>query len=672
MFRNRVLLLALAVTAFTVPATAGAWVYRDSSVDYYGTAGHCPSCCTNQPDATGQMDDGRAVFSGNQFVSDGFGSCGDKTWRTHAQFSWQSPPRLLAPVKPLPLDAAIKFADVVGGSPNNPLFGSVQLRLDYPKKTTQDQRDVLSTLAPGNKFNQTAAKTLTVTIPYGEVGKELYIEIAANAGSGGLGGYYFYHYAYDPDAVAPAANIPSGTAEITADGFAAPATTMPTTSGTNSEATAHSATDSMVHLGGAGLVLPVTTVATVLGGLLVSFGGLFAAGLAGFGQGGSTLASAVKGGLSGDGFAEWQRQCAKIYGTGKPDDPFRDYPDPDNPPWKAKYGDGSATNPFSDTAAAVIDHSPTPPDRQPVVAVTHDMPPVPAASSTPSGEAAPAVIHTEPLKFSEPPPEKLAAVPERPEPPRPAATTPEQLADLSNELQKAADRLKAEGKFIANGTFVEKVYHVVPHLAKVGARWLEDALEENLGDRPPSDPRALSMEHQLVGAPEAYNDSPPAKPDVDPNWGQCGEAVRWGDESMKEPIRRIFGPDAVITQIKLQSDVNPWGNHIANEVVAPSGERFVVDMWASMYEGKPKIYREDDWIEHWKNQPGISRSVTVRRGGERSSLEPALETCIRSSGIEDGLKMFRLGCKGEERKADTIINSFKSHPWVIPPEPDNI
>lgn len=235
------------------------------------------------------------------------------------------------------------------------------------------------------------------------------------------------------------------------------------------------------------------------------------------------------------------------------------------------------------------------------------------------------------------------------------------LADVEKELEDAANRLKAEGKYIANGSMFDKAIYGVPHLAKETGRWLEDLLP----DVPPTDPTTLDLQHKLIGTPVVITDSPPPRPDVDPNWGQCGQAVDWGAKTMEEPVRKIFGPDAVFTKIELQSNANSLGNHTANEVIAPSGERYVIDMWETMVDGKPKIYKEADWIENWKSKGWIGESVTVTRGDNTSTYEAVLEQDIRERGLEDGIKAFRAAYRHNSAKAETVIKSYKLHPWSV-------
>ena len=199
----------------------------------------------------------------------------------------------------------------------------------------------------------------------------------------------------------------------------------------------------------------------------------------------------------------------------------------------------------------------------------------------------------------------------------------QQLADLGGALEKAAQQLKAGGKYVANGSLIDKVWYGVPHGGKEAVAWVGDVLKGVLDALPKgqSDAKGVALEQELLGT-QILSDSPPQpRPDVDPNWGQCGEAAEWGARAMEGPIREIFGPDAVFTKIALQSNVNPLGNHIANKVIAPNGERYVVDMWATMVESKPKIYTEAEWLETWRNKVSIGNSITVTRGDLNSSQE---------------------------------------------------
>ncbi len=249
----------------------------------------------------------------------------------------------------------------------------------------------------------------------------------------------------------------------------------------------------------------------------------------------------------------------------------------------------------------------------------------------------------------------------------------QQVAAVSDALQKAADDLRASGRYIANASLVDKVWYGVPHIAKEGLSWLQETFPEGVGD--PHDEALTSAMRNLTGSADPL--PRPPLPDPDPNWGQCGEAAQWGAAALAEPIRRIFGPDAVFTKIALQSNMNPFGNHIANEVITPSGSRYVVDMWSAM-QGKPKVCTEAEWLDKWKSHAWIGSSVRIERGDAGSDKDSYLEACIQQNGIEKGIEIFRRAMRKNPGQAETVIKSFRKYPWPIdvvfqgsmPPPPD--
>lgn len=419
--------------------------------------------------------------------------------------------------------------------------------------------------------------------------------------------------------------------------------------------------------------LPVTVV-TVLGSVLISLGAAVATGLSGLEQGEvtSSLTDIFKGNLPSDGFDDWKDKAGTIYGSGSPDDPYRDYPDADNPPWQAAYGEGTAESPYSDTAPPVIDHSPTPPDQPPPPpdqppAATADQPPVvtpPVVETTvvtqgvqaSGGGDGPAWVKHEQTAPYDDKIEKLEPAPE------PPPDMPAQLNQLNGAMETAVSNLKGQGKFIANGSYVDKVRYGIPHLITSAVDWISDSLP----DTHVPDPKAYGLSQDLIRSDsDGLTDAPrPPHHLTDPGWGQCGEAAEWGQQQLEEPVKKIFGNDAVFTQIEIDSNLNPCGNHIANEVITKTGERYVIDMWESMYTGKPKIYPESEWIEKWKSEWSIGKSATVTRGGGTSSLETDLTNQIRAEGVEKGIESFRAKYPGHYRaQADTVINSFKAQPW---------
>ena len=242
-----------------------------------------------------------------------------------------------------------------------------------------------------------------------------------------------------------------------------------------------------------------------------------------------------------------------------------------------------------------------------------------------------------------------------------------QLVDLAAALNKAAQQLKADGKYIANRSVIEKILYLPPHEAKEVLAWMGDVLPDMAQLYP------MLFEHgESMRAADMDNSPPSPRPDADPKWGQCGEAVKWCESAMEAPIRKIFGPDAVFTEIKVQSISNPQANHIANLVVAPSGERYVIDMWATMADENcaPKIYTEAEWLEKWKKDFWVGRSVTITRD-DPNNKQPGSFTLLQKhvfyEGVERGIKAFHHSPDYNKNpgQAETAIKSYKAHPWQV-------
>ncbi len=52
-------------------------------------------------------------------------------------------------------------------------------------------------------------------------------------------------------------------------------------------------------------------------------------------------------------------------------------------------------------------------------------------------------------------------------------------------------------------------------------------------------------------------------------------------------------------------------NHTANVIQFPNGEKYIVDVWKSMIDGKPAIYKQADWVKEWNGTLGGSPTVNV-------------------------------------------------------------
>ena len=238
----------------------------------------------------------------------------------------------------------------------------------------------------------------------------------------------------------------------------------------------------------------------------------------------------------------------------------------------------------------------------------------------------------------------------------------QKVAEITDALAKAADKLSKEGKYIANGNLFWKAWYGVPHHLKEAAGWLQDIIPNG-----PIDPLDESQADALKMLAGAHDGSPrPPAADPDPYWGQCEQAAAWGAKTMAEPVSRIFGPDVVLTKIVVQSGWNDFGNHIANEVITPGGQRYVIDMWQTMLNcGKPVVCTEEEWIRTWKNHAGFGKDSTISRGDGGSDYDSYLEHCIHESGAEAGIAKFRNDMRKHPGKAQTVINSYRTHPWPI-------
>ena len=93
-----------------------------------------------------------------------------------------------------------------------------------------------------------------------------------------------------------------------------------------------------------------------------------------------------------------------------------------------------------------------------------------------------------------------------------------------------------------------------------------------------------------------------------------------------------------------------------------------------MVDGKPRIYREDKWIEKWKNDTWVGAGgSSVTRGAPGKELEGQLESHINSDGVEDGIKRARLYAAKHSsdggKSLETVIKSYRAYPWETkPPE----
>jgi hypothetical protein len=125
------------------------------------------------------------------------------------------------------------------------------------------------------------------------------------------------------------------------------------------------------------------------------------------------------------------------WGTGSRNDPFRDYPDANNPPYMPSpdgkgpiWGDGTRDNPYTDTAPPVFDHTPVPPDTStPPVTPPKKAPVSPPKTQPQTPPATTPAPKTEMTPEPAPEPEKTPEPVTEPEPEK----TPEPVTEPKTE-----------------------------------------------------------------------------------------------------------------------------------------------------------------------------------------------------------------------------------------------
>jgi hypothetical protein len=425
------------------------------------------------------------------------------------------------------------------------------------------------------------------------------------------------------------------------------------TSASSSDSESASSSEPEVPTGTAVKIAAVT----VLGSVLIAFGAAVATGFSGLGGGNtlSTLTDVVKGKLPSDGFDVWKEKTessGKVYGSGSSDDPYRDYPDADNPPWKPQYGDGTTTSPYSDTAPPVIETDGGGGEgggSEPVYHTSVDLHPTLASGPTAS-DTAPIVAHIEPIK--------------------PKEETVKIESDDDGYDDDSVDPA-----------------HVQEIKAKAAAKDIDGYDEGSDTDRTDTLEKLLSCSDKLKDLITAHinagdfigNDTnfdkfynAPSYWLGNKHYSECQEAFDWG-ATLGDDIHKTFGEDAVYTEIKIANPLMPGvANHIANLVVLPNGQRFVIDVWDSMIHKEPKIYREDEWIDKWHKDFWVSRDASVTRGVSGVSEMGRLDDAIRERGVEPGIEHYLnnlplKASEAEKQEAIHMVASYRAHPWPTGP-----
>jgi hypothetical protein len=88
----------------------------------------------------------------------------------------------------------------------------------------------------------------------------------------------------------------------------------------------------------------------------------------------------------------------------------------------------------------------------------------------------------------------------------------------------------------------------------------------------------------------------------------CEEAANYGEAILK-PLQAQFGKDVKLGQIFIER--NMLMNHTANVIQFPNGEKYIVDVWKSLIDGKPAIYKQADWVKEWNTTLGGTPTVNI-------------------------------------------------------------
>ncbi len=138
--------------------------------------------------------------------------------------------------------------------------------------------------------------------------------------------------------------------------------------------------------------------------------------------------------------------------------------------------------------------------------------------------------------------------------------------------------------------------------------------------------------------------------------GQCGEFAKWGMDWCREDIKKKFGKDAIVTDILCISRLTKFWNHGATRVILPNGEKYVLDFWEGMQNGKPAVYKEKDWIAKWNEKFFGHGDVDL------SLAEKTLKNYIKQFNEDKGKEWF-LNHEKDKNAARILIKAWEKNPW---------
>ena len=149
----------------------------------------------------------------------------------------------------------------------------------------------------------------------------------------------------------------------------------------------------------------------------------------------------------------------------------------------------------------------------------------------------------------------------------PAAQTVINQTVLTKDVEDFIAKLKKDGVYVSNATNFQKIWYNFP-------------IKGHLSD-------------WAFGAKRFY----------------CEESLKAGHTMLESTLQAQFGKDAKIGQIFIER--HGYLNHTANFVEFPNGDKYVVDIWQSLVDGKPAIVKQADWVKTWNATLGGTPKVDL-------------------------------------------------------------
>lgn len=162
----------------------------------------------------------------------------------------------------------------------------------------------------------------------------------------------------------------------------------------------------------------------------------------------------------------------------------------------------------------------------------------------------------------------------------------------------------------------------------------------------------------------------------DPIWwndktGQCGDFADFGAEWSRPWLTEMLGEGTIVDSVGVveQSTINPQGlldhidglvpvGHAATRVIAPDGQRYILDYWEYMGRMQgvpPRLVPEGEWLERWLPAAGSEGEYM------RTFQELSLKDDIAKFGHDEGVARFLQANPGPS--SQTIVNSWNAEPW---------